>query len=119
MSENTISNSPSRSDTLPYDVDDKIPSQLSHLNKAAIGTPQFWLVCMVLVVVAVAGMYLYEREQKDNQNKKGTEIQNEDLELNEANQSNQEQVDVGEQLASQFGFEENSQMKGSQIDRQQ
>ena len=73
MSENTVSNRQARSDTLPYDVDDKIPSQLSHLNKAAIGTPQFWLVCMVLVVVAVTGMYFYEKEQKKmwNRVKKG------------------------------------------------
>ena len=42
------------------------------------------------------------------------EIQNEDIESNEANQNHQEhQVDVGEQLASQFGYEENSQISAS------
>ena len=84
MSENTVSNRPSRSDTLPYDVDDKIPSQLSHLNKAAIGTPQFWLVCMVLVVVAVTGMYFYEKEQKKKQKLQEVDSESQVLEDSQA-----------------------------------
>lgn len=73
-----------------YDVDDKVESQLSNLNKSFFGKPQFWCILLLLALIAFL-IYRRQQRKREDQNLQSQQNDEENQALPE-NLNNQEQI---------------------------
>jgi len=88
-------------DTVKYEVDDKVEDQLKSLNKGMLAKPQFWLI---LALIAVVAFLLYRRQQKKKelQSQEGQAFQDEENveQFQDQNQVPADQEEVAPQVAT-------------------
>lgn len=84
-------NSKSGVDKLNYEVDDKVSDQLGSLNKGFLAKPQFWVIVMIIALVA---FLIYRRQQikKEQQNHEVGESENLNEDVEAGNYPKQEQL---------------------------
>lgn len=80
MSNNSNSNNSGASE-LKYEVDDKVSDQLTSLNKGMLAKPQFWVILLIIAIVAYVIFLRQKKRQEQQQLEVGeSENLNEDVE---------------------------------------
>ena len=77
-------------DKVDYEVDNQVEQEIKNLNSALIGTPQFWLVMILLIVIAVGVVVILEHVKKN----KNDEDDVENSELKQEDEQNKEWIQL-------------------------
>ena len=76
-------------DKVDYEVDNQVEQEIKNLNSALIGTPQFWLVMILLIVIAVGVVVILEHVKKNKNDE--DDVENQELQNEKQNEKQNEQ----------------------------